>query len=346
MTLRYALVAMAILLASCDPAVPPTGIAPPADTTPQTGDTNATPAGAPQFAVVRSPRSGTADVTGGGGSTPAADSWWMVVLDSSGKVIDSVLGLPAQSPVDWSPDATRIAYGDSDGLVIRDMTTGQNTRIRISPARNAYRPAWSPDGTKIAFEAFTGNDSTWFDIHVVNADGTGLRNLTKSFGGDWNPSWSPDGTKIAFVSSRKQPVACCVYPYPYMDVFIMNADGTNQTRVTDDALFDDGPAWSPDGSRILFTRETAGDLRLHTIRPDGSELSLIATPTEVDQHAKWSPDGTRIAYSSRPPGASPGPEAAWDYEIFTIKPDGSGFTRVTNNAVSDIYVSWAPVKKG
>jgi Tol biopolymer transport system component len=148
----------------------------------------------PQFAALSS------DTTSGSGGS--SSSWRLVLLDSLGQALDSVVGLPPQqAPVTWSPDGTRVAYAESGGLVIVTLATNESTRIPTAPAGNTNRPDWSPDGSKIAFEAFAGDYSTWFDIFVVNVDGSGLTNLTKSYGGDWNPTWSSDGTRIAFVSS-------------------------------------------------------------------------------------------------------------------------------------------------
>jgi Tol biopolymer transport system component len=113
-------------------------------------------------------------------------------------------------------------------------------------ARNAMlgsAPAWSPDGRKLAF--VSDRDGRPFsvhapEIHVVNADGSGQRNLTRNPAHDSDPVWSPDGRKLAFVRNH--------------DVYVMNADGSGQQNLTRNPAHDLAPAWSPDGQRIVFER--------------------------------------------------------------------------------------------
>jgi Tol biopolymer transport system component len=94
-------------------------------------------------------------------------------------------------------------------------------------------PDWSPDGTQVAFaRAWNQNDPT--DIYVVDVDGTSLRQLTTNPTTDAAPAWSPDGRRIAFTSNRdgrrSDP-----YKWDAMDLYVINADGTNETRITVDA---------------------------------------------------------------------------------------------------------------
>ena len=100
-------------------------------------------------------------------------------------------------------------------------------------------PAWSPDGTRIAFHSY--RDGDW-DIFLMNADGSNQRRLTNHRASDTFPAWSPDGTQIAFHSQRTGN----------WDIFLMNADGSNRRRLTDNSASDEDPAWSPDGTQIAF----------------------------------------------------------------------------------------------
>ena len=107
-------------------------------------------------------------------------------------------------------------------------------------------PVWSPDGRKIAF--VSDHDGTPFndgatEISIVNADGSGQRNLTRNPAHDSDPVWSPDGRKIAFVRN--------------FEIYVMNADGTGQTNLTRNPARDLAPAWSPDGKRLVFERRLA-----------------------------------------------------------------------------------------
>ena len=123
--------------------------------------------------------------------------------------------------------------------------TGSNVvRLTYDSAQDA-QPAWSPDGTKIAFVSDRDGNA---DIYVMNADGSGPVNITKHAGADYAPAWSPDGTKIAFQSDRETDFA----------VWVMNADGSNPIRLTDPSTPAGAPSWSPDGTRIAY--EQGGEL--------------------------------------------------------------------------------------
>jgi dipeptidyl aminopeptidase/acylaminoacyl peptidase len=162
----------------------------------------------------------------------------------------------------WSPDG-RIAYDSThyqcndydcfevpDGISVMNSDGTGNHQL----TSDGLEPAWSPDGTKIAFTqpAVTGGAGLpTRDIYTMNPDGTGITNLTRTeywFDED-SASWSPDGSKLAFVRSQS---GCCP------EIWTMNADGTGLSRIGDsapDKSGDRSPAWSPDGSKIAFTSE-------------------------------------------------------------------------------------------
>jgi hypothetical protein len=117
----------------------------------------------------------------------------------------------------------------------------------------------------------------------------------------------------------------------------MAPDGSMPTRLTNTAEHDSDPAWSPDGSRIAFTRyqDLRGLFDIYTMAVDGSVLARVTNNASFSQSAAWSPDGTRIAFENWR-GSEDG------YEIYTIAPDGSAQTRVTRNAGDDVDVDWQP----
>lgn len=215
------------------------------------------------------------------------------------------------------------------------------TRLTNDPAGD-FEPAWSADGTKIAFAStrgLPGCSGLCNDIYVMNADGTGVTRLTSDPADDERPTWSPDGSKIAFQTYRDGN----------FEVYVMNADGTNQSNLTNHAHFDGRPRWSPDGSKIAFdtardTFEPGGVVfhsEIYSMNVDGTDQANItrdniANPDapSTNAHPDWSPDGLKIAFDVSGPSA----------EIHVINADGSGKAALTSSppGTANVSPAWSP----
>jgi TolB protein len=153
----------------------------------------------------------------------------------------------------------------------------------------ATDPAWSPDGTEIAFVV---RDRMLGTLYVMRADGTRTRRvIERTFDAGW-PSWSPDGRSIAF----DHATGTAATP---SDVYAVDADGGRLRKVVSDAA---QPAWGPGGRRIAFVRRgRLGNELVHTVFPDGADVRLVADPhdeCEIFVEPTWSPDGERVAFAA------------------------------------------------
>lgn len=232
----------------------------------------------------------------------------------------------ADAPV-WSPDGEKLAfhtYRDGHWQIYLMDADGLNQTLLTNILDYLY-PAWSPDGEKLAF---TGYDAQYnSDVFVINADGSGLTNLTNdSTGTSYLPSWSPNGTKLMFLSRRDGP----------QSIYVMNADGTNLTRLT--SYEDDTPVWSRDGTKIAFVSWRDGSAEIYVMNADGTNQTNLTNTNGVlpyppsNTMPDWSPDGTSIAFTTNRDGQS---------EIYVMDADGSNQTSLTSSTESS-EPRWSP----
>ncbi len=241
----------------------------------------------------------------------------------------------------WSPDGTQIVFAsardDPENLQLYIMNadgSDQRPLLPFEPSDN-WSPAWSPDGKKIAYQS---NRDRSFEIYVVNVDGTGRTRLTGADPGEGGevrpnnsmPNWSPDGRRIVFVSDRDGN----------HEIYVMNADGSNQRRLTDHPADDIRPRWSPDGKFILFESDRYGRRGIYRIPAPGENPQPLReaeklTDARGDYVApNWAWDGEAIVLSANIEDR--------DWEIYIMNADGSGLRRLTFSAGFDRFPAWHP----
>jgi hypothetical protein len=183
----------------------------------------------------------------------------------------------------WSPDGKRIAFPFSFcgmgtcGAGIYSMNVDGSDRTAVTSGAD---PAWSPDGSRIAFERWQYYNTNE-GIHTVNPDGTGMIEITGN--DDRQPAWSPDGSKIAFV--RYSPSN----HFAEAEIYSINSDGTEETRLTNNFVSDTQPAWSPDGSKIAFTSYRDGNSDVYIMNADGAGLDRLTRSSAIESDPDWQP---------------------------------------------------------
>ena len=138
---------------------------------------------------------------------------------------------------------------------------------------------------------------------------------------------------IAFSTSRDDPKVSKCGAYCNDEIYVMNADGSAQTRLTTNPADDGYPSWSPDGKYIAFDSTRNGDGEVFVMNADGSGLRNATRNLGNDYNPAWSPDGTRIAFDSTRSGND---------EIYVMNANGSAQTRLTNNSANDNAPAWSP----
>ncbi|MFO7659107.1 MAG: hypothetical protein R6W78_18755 [Bacteroidales bacterium] len=230
-----------------------------------------------------------------------------------------------------------VSYDDNDGEIYTVNADGTDLRKLTDNNVNDIQPAWSPDGSKIAFYAYGYGASS--EIYVMNADGTGITQIThdpvdKSYGEEW-PSWSPDGNKIIYESYRDAVIEDNGTTIINANLYTSNANGTGgDVRITSHLFFDGNPAWSPDGSKIAFvhaqidtinSKYYSSGYQIWLMNSNGTDWKKLTVTGSNNIRPKWSPDGTKIVYQS-------------DEGIQVVTPDGQNLNLLNNGGTP----SWSP----
>jgi Tol biopolymer transport system component len=187
-----------------------------------------------------------------------------------------------------------------------DLSGGANQMVTVTLTPTAV--GWEQSTLTITHNA-SGNSS------AVTASGIGR--VTPQTG-------SLTDTRITFMSARDSG---------NLEIYTMNSDGSDQTRITDNPAQDSAPTWTSDGSKIAFLSDRDGNNEIYSMNADGTNVIRLTNNASVDTQPAWSGDGTKIAFFSIRDG---------NPEIYVMNADGSNQTRLTNSSDLDVEPDWSP----
>lgn len=236
---------------------------------------------------------------------------------------------PSVSSISWDPNGRRVVFAangaeDKGDIFVADADGQNMVNITQTPSVSESFPAWSPDGTSIAYEACLESGCS---IVSTSPDGTNHVQLL-SLADVISPrlvAWASDGHRIAFLSNDRTTGLAQVY--------VANLDGSGLVQLTDESTSHLSPAFSPDGMWVSFIRDADPDTLessdIFKIHPDGiGEANVTAGVISKQLSQAWSPLGNWIAFDGQQNAK---------YDVFLIKPDGTGLVNLTSSPNIDEF---------
>ncbi len=225
----------------------------------------------------------------------------LYVMDPDGSNVRRLTTEPsAEVAPAWSPDGRRIAFmsdrtyrmtleggelevpGNSK-IWVMDADGGEAQRLTGELGLDIY-PTWAPDGQRLAYMTIRDGNG---EIYVRDLDGREI-NLTRNPARDWNPAWSPDGRFIAFMSDRDGNREIYLLEMPAADE-PLEAGTLKAINISQNPAEDGDPAWSPNGSHIVFISDRDGNPEIYVMRSDGTDVRRLTDNDADDLHPAWSP---------------------------------------------------------
>jgi Tol biopolymer transport system component len=198
-------------------------------------------------------------------------------------------------------------------------------------------PGWAGNAAQNGRIAFVGNQGGSFQLYTMNPDGSDMvqiTNLAATSFETWEPDFSPDGRRLTF----------CYGPVDssgsgFVEIYVINVDGSGLKKLTHDGLFDCFPRWSPDGSTIIFARTVPSTQQIvvTTMRADGSDKKELSSPVWGIARSGFTPDGKRILWETQ--------QAGFVSVLWIMEVDGTHQRRLTPAAIKAGEVS-APSSDG
>ena len=248
----------------------------------------------------------------------------------------------------WAPDGNTIAFFsdrggnpdifvmNSDGSQVVQLTRDAFASLYFTKSAEDRNPSWSPDGSQIAFESGRSNQMLNYvdhDIYVMAANGSNVQRLTDHGADEGGPHWSPNGEMIAYVKMEYFSEQGLI-ENPAWDIYVMNADGTDQNQLTKDPSYELEPSWSPDGTRIAFISDRNGqNFDIYVMNADGSNVTQLTDDSANEFGPVWSHDGKQIVFNSDRNG---------NVQLFMISIDGSHLVQLTKDSSNSAYADWSP----